>query len=103
VARGFTQVEGVDYEFDDTFVPICKFVSICMLLAIMAMNNWVIHQMDVKSAYLYRKLSDGETVYMRPPTHVQLTGLKPGQVLKLRVAKVRLIEKGLLSARVTHV
>ena len=94
VARGFTQIEGVDYEFDDTFAPICKFVSIRTLLAIAAMNGWVVHQMDVKSAYLYGKLSDDEVIYMRPPTHVQLKGLRPGNVLRLRVAIYGLKQSG---------
>jgi hypothetical protein len=50
VARGFTQTFGVDY--NETFAPITKFVSIHCILALAAIENMEIHQMDVKTAVL---------------------------------------------------
>ena len=50
--------------------------------------------MDIKSAYLYGKLSDEEIVYMRPPPQISLPGLKPGQVLRLKVALYGLKQAG---------
>ena len=44
----------------------------------------IIHQMDVKSAYLYGKLDSNENIYMKPPTGVEVKEVKPGQVLQLK-------------------
>ncbi len=38
VARGFTQTYGVDY--NETFVPVGKFTSICCILALAALETW---------------------------------------------------------------
>jgi hypothetical protein len=67
VARGFTQQEGVDYYADDTFAAVAKLASARLLLALAARNRWVVHQMDIKSAYLYGKLTDDEVIYLQPP------------------------------------
>ncbi|XP_065620151.1 uncharacterized mitochondrial protein AtMg00820-like [Quercus suber] len=50
VARGYIQVEGID--FDETFAPIARLESIRILLAIASHWNFKLYQMDVKSAFL---------------------------------------------------
>ena len=50
VARGFSQIEGVDY--DETFAPVARYTSIRTIIAIAAEMGWCIHQMDVKTAFL---------------------------------------------------
>ena len=50
VARGFSQVEGVDY--DETFAPIARYSSIRSVVSIATEMGWKIHQMDVKAAFL---------------------------------------------------
>ena len=50
VARGFSQVEGIDY--DETFAPIARYTSIRALISIVAEMGWKIHQMDVKTSFL---------------------------------------------------
>jgi hypothetical protein len=50
VTRGFTQTFGVDY--NETFAPVAKFVSIHCILALVAIENMEIHQMDVKTTFL---------------------------------------------------
>jgi hypothetical protein len=50
VARGFSQIEGVDY--DETFAPVARYTSIRSIIAIAAEVGWRIHQMDVKTAFL---------------------------------------------------
>ena len=63
VAKGFTQIEGVD--FDETFSPVARFESLQLLLALATLENWEIHQMDVKSAFLHGDLD--EEIYMEQP------------------------------------
>lgn len=63
VARGFSQQPGVDYE--ETFSPVVSFTSIRMLLAYALQHNMVIHQMDVKTAFLNGELQ--EEIYMTQP------------------------------------
>jgi hypothetical protein len=45
VARGFSQIEGVDY--DETFAPAARYTSIRTIIAITTEMGWCIHQMDV--------------------------------------------------------
>jgi hypothetical protein len=41
VARGFSQIEGVDY--DETFAPVARYTSIRTIIAIAAEMGWRIH------------------------------------------------------------
>ena len=50
VAKGYSQIYGLDYF--ETFAPTAKLTSLRILFQIAAQENLVIHQMDVKSAYL---------------------------------------------------
>lgn len=50
VAKGYLQKENVDY--GETFAPTARMTSIRMLVQIAAQENTLLHQMDVKSAYL---------------------------------------------------
>lgn len=63
VARGFSQVEGIDY--DETFSPLAWYTSIRTIMAITAEMGWLIHQMDVKTAFLNGILE--EEVYIEQP------------------------------------
>ena len=49
VAKGFRQKPGVDY--DETFSPVAMLKSIRILLAIAALHDYEIWQMDVKTAF----------------------------------------------------
>ena len=63
VAQGFTQKPSID--FTKTFTPVAKTNSICLLLAFATANDFKIHQVDVKSAFLNGKLE--ETIFMCQP------------------------------------
>jgi Reverse transcriptase (RNA-dependent DNA polymerase) len=80
VEKGFTQVEGIDY--DETFSPVVKFQSIRILLAIAIFYDYKIWQMDVKIVFLNGVLD--EDVYM-----VQLDGfVDPKRARKVRKLKI---------------
>src|SRR6266404_2877173 len=81
VAKGFTQIEGVD--FDETFSPVARFESLQLLLALAALEDWEIHQMDVKSAFLHGDLD--EEIYMEQPTGFIIAG-KEHKVCRLQKA-----------------
>ncbi len=63
VAKGFTQLEGVN--FDETFSPVAHFESLRLLLALAMLEDWEIHQMDVKLVFLHDELE--EEIYMEQP------------------------------------
>jgi len=63
VIKGYEQKQGIDY--DETFAPVAMLKTIRILLAISALEDWEIHQMDVKSAFLNPVLE--EEVYMMQP------------------------------------
>ena len=50
VAKGFKQ--KADLDFFDTFSPVTRITSIRLLIAIAAIFDLKIHQMDVKIAFL---------------------------------------------------
>jgi hypothetical protein len=63
VAQGYSQKEGIDY--GETFAPVARLESIRMLLAYAAHHDFILHQMDVKSAFLNGPLK--ELVYVKQP------------------------------------
>ena len=62
VTKGFTQVHGVDYY--NTWAPVAKLASICLLLAIATQNNWPIDMFDFHSTFLNGELDSDEEVFM---------------------------------------
>ena len=63
VAKGFRQVQGVDY--DETFSPVAMLKSVRIILDIATYFDYEIWQMDVKTAFLNGNLT--EDVYMMQP------------------------------------
>jgi len=78
VLRGFTQHPGVDY--DETFSPVVKPATVRTVLSLALSQQWPIHQLDVKNAFLHGTLS--ETVYCCQPTGFIDTAL-PDHVCRL--------------------
>ena len=81
VARGFSQVEGVDYE--ETFAPVARYTSIRSIISIAAEMGWKIHQMDVKTAFLNGFIQ--EEVYIEQPQGFEVHG-KKSHVCRLKKA-----------------
>ena len=78
VAKGYSQVEGVEY--DQTFSPTVRFESIRQMVALGTAKGMHLHQMDVTTAFLYAPLE--EEVYMEQPEGTVLPG-NENKVMKL--------------------
>lgn len=76
-AKGFSQVEGIDY--NETFAPTTRYDTIRMLLSLAVQRKLHILQFDVKTAFLYGEIA--EDIYMNPPPGVNIG---PEIVCKLR-------------------
>ncbi|GJT21354.1 putative ribonuclease H-like domain-containing protein [Tanacetum coccineum] len=63
VAQGYTQEEGIDY--DEVFALVARIEAIRLFLAYASFKDFVVYQMDVKSAFLYEKIE--EEVYVCQP------------------------------------
>ncbi|GJU46165.1 putative ribonuclease H-like domain-containing protein [Tanacetum coccineum] len=63
VTQGYTQEEGIDY--DEVFAPVARIEAIRLFLAYALFKDFVVYQMDVKSAFLYGKIK--EEVYVSQP------------------------------------
>ena len=81
VARGYSQVEDIDYK--ETFSPTAKMTSIRMLMQLSVQNGLIVHQMDVKSAYLNADI-DCELFVEQPEGFVQTNENNDELVFKLK-------------------
>ncbi|GJZ92798.1 retrovirus-related pol polyprotein from transposon TNT 1-94, partial [Tanacetum coccineum] len=75
MAQGYNQQEGIDY--DETFAPVAKLEAIRIFLSFDTYMNFIVSQMDVKSAFLNGKLKEEVYVKQHPgfesnefPNHV---------------------------------
>ncbi|GJU44149.1 putative ribonuclease H-like domain-containing protein [Tanacetum coccineum] len=64
VAQGYTQEEVIDY--DEVFAPVARIKAIRLFLAYVSFKDFMVYQMDIKSAFLYGKIKEEllELVYV---------------------------------------
>ncbi|GJW56006.1 retrovirus-related pol polyprotein from transposon TNT 1-94 [Tanacetum coccineum] len=62
--KRYTQEEGIDY--DEVFAPVARIETIRLFLAYASLKDFVVYQMDIKSAFLYRKI-EAEVYVCQPP------------------------------------
>ena len=65
VAKGYSQTEGIDYH--EACAPTANLTSLRALMQVAVQNDLIVHQMDVKSAYLHAPIDE----------EIFLVGLQP--------------------------
>jgi hypothetical protein len=80
VAKGYAQVAGLDFE--ETFAPIARLESICILWVYATHHSFKLFQMDVKSAFLNGPIK--EEVYVEQPLTSRMTGISTMSITSLR-------------------
>ena len=66
VCKGYSQIEGIDFE--ETFAPVARVEAIRIFLALSFSKGFKIYQMDLKSKFLNGELK--EEVYMEQSLQV---------------------------------
>ena len=99
VAQGFSQKEGTDYH--ETFSPTANMTSIRTVMQIAAQNDLILHQMDVKTAYLNAPI-DCE-IYMEQPDGFRKNGVNGEKlVYKLNKSLYGLKQSGRMWNQLLH-
>ena len=70
-AKGYSQIQGVDY--DETFAPVASQNSLRTVLSIAASNDWKINQADVETAFLLSDI-DQNDLHMEQPQSFIIKG-----------------------------
>jgi hypothetical protein len=67
VAKVYSQVKGLN--FDETFAPIVRLESLCILLSYATHHGFMLYQIDVKIAFLNGPIK--EEVYIEQPPNFE--------------------------------
>jgi hypothetical protein len=81
VAKGFRQQYGYNYE--ETFSPGIKPVTIKLVLSLAVTHGWSLRQLDIQNAFLHGQLK--ETVFMKQPPGFE-DSRQPNYLCKLKKA-----------------
>ena len=81
VAKGFSQVEGLD--FNQIFSSVVCYKTVCLILALAILENWHMKAINVWSTYLYGKLN--KEIFMEQPEGFKIPSSE-NKVLHLKKA-----------------
>ena len=81
VVKGYSQRKGIDYE--EVYALVVCFETIRILIALVALKEWQIHHLDVKSAFLNGEIR--EFIDVKQPEGFLVKG-KEGHVFRLKKA-----------------
>ena len=91
VAKGYSQVKGVDY--NETYAPTASLTSVRCFMQLAAQYDLVLHQMDVKTAYLHAPIDCD--IYMEQPEGFEVShGCEGKLVYKLNKSLYGLKQSG---------
>ena len=90
VAKGFSQIKGLD--FNQIFSPVEHYETVCLMLVLAALKNWHMKAIDIWSTYLYGELN--EEIFMEQPEEFKIPGSE-NKVLHLKKALYDLKQPGL--------
>ena len=57
-------------DYEETFSPVTRFETICLLLALVALEDWELHTLDIKTAFLFGNL-DKEIYIVQPESFIK--------------------------------
>jgi hypothetical protein len=80
VVKGYSAIYGIDY--NKTTAPTMRMETFRVVAHVAAVNGWVLHQVDIKTAFLRGVLEPGEEVYMKQPKGFEAKG-KEDQIWEL--------------------
>lgn len=66
-------------DYNETFAPVAKLTTVCIVLDVAAAKDWELHQMDVHNAFLHGDLQEDGYMKMQPGFTVQ----QPCMICKL--------------------
>ena len=99
VAKGYSQIENVNYT--ETFSPTARITSVRMLVQLAVENQYIIHQMDVKTAYLNAEI-DCDLYVEQPRGFVETNSRREKLVWRLKKALYGLKQSGRIWNNVLH-
>jgi hypothetical protein len=72
VVKGYSAIYGIDY--NETTAPTMRMETFRTVAHVAAVNGWLLHQVDIKTAFLRGALEPGEEVYMKQPKGFEAKG-----------------------------
>ena len=63
-------IVATEINFNELFFPVVCYEIACLCLAVFALKDWNIHNIDIKMAYLYNDLN--KKIYIKQPEGFRL-------------------------------